>query len=192
VIWKSNLSSNPAANDRSRYERALVFATHIEDSAMMEQLERNGAPPYFGGGMPDKYLEISDFIDDYMGEPRYALRLALMPLFISEYGLLDKVNHLRGLYESFKNIYPQLQSVDLAVESTQLEVPLYLIAGRQDIYADPWAIEDYFDMIQAPRKELIWFETTGQGLSRESSCQVADVFVDKVLPETLCEQEKGR
>jgi hypothetical protein len=132
---------------------------------------------------------LSDVIDDYSGTPRYSLGLAFSPLFLSEYGFLDKVNHLRGLYETFQTVYPQLQNVDLLTQSTQLDVPVYFIVGRQDMDIDPSAVERYYNALEAPRKELIWYESTGQGMDAESSWQVADVLVQKVLPETLCEHD---
>ena len=37
---------------------------------------------------------------------RYALVVPLIPFFAPEYGLVDKVNHTRGLIDSFNVVFP--------------------------------------------------------------------------------------
>lgn len=44
-------------------------------------------------------------------------------------------------------------------------------------------IERYYDVLEAPRKELIWFEA-GHGLNAENMEQFVDVMVNKVIAET--------
>jgi len=177
---------NTTANDCKRYEMALAFATDRGDTASMAVLKRNGPPPYTGNGLVQKYLAYSNVIDDYGDAPRYASTMASMPMFMPEYGLTDKLNQLRGLYGSFETMYPQLQGVDFTTQAARLNVPVYLLAGRRDLNADTALVERYFNVLDAPHKELIRFDTTGYGLDSGSMYQVADVLVNKVLPQTQC------
>src|SRR6185369_2514163 len=73
---------------------------------LAETLRRNGPPPYIGDGLVDKYVAYIDVLNNYMGEPHYRLVVPIVPLFAPEYGLADKLNHTRGLIESFEVVYP--------------------------------------------------------------------------------------
>ncbi len=44
----------------------------------------------------------------------------------SEYSLVEKVNVLRGLFDVFEVMYPQLQDIDFRKDATKLDVPVYL------------------------------------------------------------------
>jgi pimeloyl-ACP methyl ester carboxylesterase len=114
-----------------------------------------------------------------MGSPRYALVVPLIPLFAPEYGLVDKVNHTRGLIDSFNVVYPQLADLDFAEQATQLQVPVYFFVGRNDVNAMASLVEDYYKKLSAPHKELIWLEG-GHGLGSADPSQFLDVMVNRV------------
>ena len=172
---------NTTENDVMGYEFAIQYETQRGDTATVEMLQRNGPPPYTGDGLVMKYVAYLDVLNDYMGSPRYTLVAPLMPMFSTEYGLIDRVNHLRGLYQSFETVYPQLQDVDFTTQAARLDVPVYFFVGRQDVNAMASLVEGYYNVLQAPHKELIWFEHAGHGLNRESMNQFVDVMVNTVL-----------
>ena len=62
-----------------------------------------------------------------------------------------------------------------------LSACLFLI-GRHDVNAMSSLVKRYYNVLEAPRKELIWFEA-GHGRSAENMGQFVDVMVNKV-PET--------
>jgi pimeloyl-ACP methyl ester carboxylesterase len=174
---------NTTENDVMGYQLALDYLTERGDTAMAETLRRNGPPPYSGEGMVGKYVAFIDVLNDYMGAPRYALVVPILPLFAPEYGLLDKVNHTRGLIDSFAVVYPQLQDLDFTTQAATLDVPVYFLAGRHDVNAMSSLVERYYSVLQAPHKELIWLEA-GHGLSGKNLGQFIDVMVNKVLKQT--------
>jgi pimeloyl-ACP methyl ester carboxylesterase len=174
---------NTTENDVMGYQLALDYLTERGDTAMLETLRGNGPPPYSGAGMVGKYVAYIDVLNDYMGEPRYALVIPIVPLFAPEYGLVDKVNHTRGLIDSFAVVYPQLKDLDFTTQADTLDVPVYLFAGRHDVNAMSSLVERYYGVLQAPHKELIWFEA-GHGLSGDNLGQFVDVMVNKVLKQT--------
>jgi pimeloyl-ACP methyl ester carboxylesterase len=175
---------NTTENDVMGYELALRYASERGDTATVETLTRNGPPPYEGDGMAFRYVAFLDVLNDYMGAPRYTLVVPLMPLFAPEYGHVDKVNHLRGLIESFTVVYPQLRDLDFRTQAARLDVPVYLFAGRNDVNAMSSLAEEYFNVLRATRKEIIWFEA-GHGLSDENLDQFVDSMINKVLADTL-------
>ena len=173
---------NTTENDIMGYELALDYLTQKGDIEMVESLRRNGPPPY-DDKLVNKYVAYIDVLNDYMGSPRYAQVVPIIPLFAPEYGYVDKVNHTRGLIESFEVVYPQLRDLDFIAQAAELEVPVYIFAGRNDVNAMSSIVERYYNVLKAPHKELIWFEA-GHGLGAENMDQFVDVMVNKVLAET--------
>lgn len=171
---------NTTENDVLGYELALQFSKERGDTGTVDALTRNGPPPYTGGDMLGKYVLFLDILNDYMNAPRYMILAPIAPLFAPEYGLVDKVNHTRGLIEGFAVVYPQLRDLDFATQANKLDVPVYFFVGRQDVNAMASLVERYYHVVQAPYKELIWFEA-GHGLSGENLAQFKDVMVNKVL-----------
>ncbi len=178
---------NTTENDVLGYELALNYLAERGDSKTLETLRRNGPPPYRGEGMLGKYVASLDVLNKIMGSPPYTLIVPIIPFLAPEYGLVDKVNHTRGLMQSFQVVYPQLEDLDFTTQATSLEVPVYFFVGRDDVNAMASLVERYFAVLQAPRKELIWLEG-GHGLGDENLDQFVDIMVNRVLAETYSGQ----
>ena len=80
-------------------------------------------------------------------------------------------------------VYPQLWNVDFREQAKQLEVPAYLLLGRYDVNA-PVLAEEYLAKLNAPHKELIWFDHSGHDPWVTEGSRFVDVIVDKVLVDT--------
>jgi pimeloyl-ACP methyl ester carboxylesterase len=170
---------NTTENDQLGYRLALDYSRQRGDQRTVAKLQANGPPPYQGPNPVFRYLDYLDVLNDYMGSPRYALLVPLIPFFAPEYGLVDKVNHTRGLIDSFNVVYPQLADLDFAEQATKLQVPVYLFVGRNDVNAMASLVEDYYNKLSAPYKELIWLEG-GHGLGSADPSQFLDVMVNQV------------
>lgn len=171
---------NTDLDDVMGYELALKYSIERGDTATVTALRRNGPPPYSGDGLLNKYVLYLDVLNDYMGSPRYTLVVPIVPFFAPEYGLVDKINHTRGLMQSFTVVYPQLQGLDFTTQAAKLDVPVYIFAGRNDVNAMSSLVETYFNILQAPHKQLIWLEG-GHGLGADNLAQFVDVMIHSVL-----------
>ena len=101
-----------------------------------------------------------------------------------EYGWLDRLYYLLGLMNTFNVVYPQLQDMDLRMDATHFELPVYLVLGRHDMN-NPYQIpEEYFNLLQAPSKQLVFFEDSGHGMIWEQADLFHSLLVENVLPET--------
>jgi len=174
---------NTTHNDLMGYELALETLAEKGDTQTLDTLRRNGPPPYKGADMLGKYVAYLDTLNDYMNAPRYAVIVPIIPFIAPEYGYVDKINHTRGLMDSFPVIYPQLENLDFKTQAAKLEVPVYIFAGRDDVNAMSSLVEEYFNLLEAPRKELIWLQG-GHGLDGGNVNQFVDVMVNMVLVET--------
>jgi pimeloyl-ACP methyl ester carboxylesterase len=174
---------NTTGNDVMGYQLALTYAAQHGDTATVDTLRRNGPPPYVGDGMIWKYVAVFNVLNSSMGEIDYRLSVLLVPWLAPEYGLLDRVNYERGLIETYTVLYPQLQNLDFTTQAARLEVPMYFFEGRKDVNAMTSLVEQYYRMLQAPHKELIW-SSSGHGIAGADPKQVVDVMVNHVLKQT--------
>lgn len=146
------------------YQLALEIARENSDTATVEKLEANGLPPYYGGDVTWKSAEYLNYLSSYMTQNpdiQNGGYNTFRDLFSNEYGIIDKINYLRGIVNTFNHVYPQLYETDLRTDYTQLGVPVYFFLGRHDINAPTSLVEEYFEILDAPVKEIIWFENSG-------------------------------
>jgi pimeloyl-ACP methyl ester carboxylesterase len=180
---------NTTEDDVMGYEFAINVLTEQGKTEQAETLRRNLAPPYTGDGMALRYIAYITVLDGYMranaqgegGNPN----LLFDSLAAPEYGLLDKVNWVRGLSDGFTEVYPQIADLDFTTQATQFELPVYFIVGRWDVNAMTSLTEEYFSVIEAPDKQLIWFENSGHTPMVEEPAHFVEVMVNSVLAETL-------
>jgi pimeloyl-ACP methyl ester carboxylesterase len=174
---------NTTENDILGYEFALDYLTKKGDTKRLEILRKNGPPPYTGENVTGRYVAFLDELNVYMGMPRLSVIVPIVPFFATEYGYVDKINHTRGIIDSFDAIYPQLKDLDFITQAPKLDVPVYLFVGRYDVNAMYTIVEEYYNVLEAPQKELIWLEG-GHGLGGDNLHQFVDVMINRVLTET--------
>jgi pimeloyl-ACP methyl ester carboxylesterase len=174
---------NTTENDILGYEFALNYATQRKDTTAVDTLRRNGPPPYTGEQMIWKYAAFLNVLQESMGLPSLTLGVPLLPQLAPEYGLVDRVNYVRGFFATFARVYPQLRDLDFAQSATKLDVPVYFLVGRADVNAMASLAERYYTVLQAPHKELIWF-TSGHSFTEADTEQFVDVMVNRVLVQT--------
>jgi pimeloyl-ACP methyl ester carboxylesterase len=65
---------------------------------------------------------------------------------------------MKALSFSIPLMADELMSFNLIKEVPHLAVPVFLFLGRHDHTAPPQLSEEFYASLQAPHKELIWFE----------------------------------
>ena len=169
--------------DTYDYELALQIATENGDSGKVAALQKQGPPPYYGDGVAMKVVEYVMYLSSYMNQnPEIHSNYDTFgDLAAPEYGLVDKVNYVRGLLSTMNNLWSKLWEIDLREQVTAVAVPVFFLEGRHDVNAPPELVEDYLQILDAPHKELIWFEHSGHSPWVEEPDKVVDVLVTKVL-----------
>lgn len=175
-------------NDILMYEFAIEQAIEEGRTGTVETLHRNGSPPYDSGSLIGRFGTMNGVVNDYMNSHAHGEgtnhNLMLDSLAAQEYGLLDKVYWLLGLARTFTTVYPQLYDLDFRTQATELEVPVYFIKGRWDLNASNMLLEEYFSLLDAPHKELIWFENSAHTPSWDEPSHFVDVMINTVLFQT--------
>jgi pimeloyl-ACP methyl ester carboxylesterase len=172
-----------AQTDIDCYETALRIARERGDTAKISQLEAQGPPPYPIETLMQSeanfllYLSAEMNANPAIGGPGYD---TFGDIGSPEYGLIDKVNYVRGTLDSYSWMWPQLWNIDLRTQANRLAVPVYILEGRHDINASPYLAEEYYKLLDAPHKELIWFEHSGHSLWIDEHERFVEVLVKQV------------
>ncbi|NLG89867.1 MAG: alpha/beta hydrolase [Clostridiaceae bacterium] len=153
-----------AETERMDYAKAMEIAQSKGDTALIERLKANGEPPYYGDDVTWKSAVYLNYLSAYMANnpeihnPGYN---TLRDICSSEYGLLDKINFIRGIINTYNHVYQQLYTIDLRTDYTKLDVPVYFFLGRHDVNAPTVLAEEYMQVLDAPKKKIVWFEHSG-------------------------------
>ncbi len=167
------------------YGFALNLAEQRGDTTKVTELKRQGPPPYTGSGV---IMKQSAYLLDgfaYMNE-NPAINSdgwdTFQDLLSPDYGLYDKVNWARGVLDSGNVMFPQLWAadVDFRHDAPHLDVPVYFMIGRHDINAPPALTEEYYALLDAPHKELIWFERSGHNPWVSEADKFAEAIVSRL------------
>lgn len=121
---------NSVENDRMGYEMVHRQASVRGDNRVVETLDEMGPPPYSqsSGG---NYLYLFQKVHVYSPHPAPEPEFGAM-MVPQEYTLRNSINLLRGLLKGVKNVYPQLQSLDLETRIPEVDVPVFFFTGRYD------------------------------------------------------------
>lgn len=180
-----------AETDQMIYQMVLAHARQVGDNAFVQTLEAQGQPPYFGNNPIQPYStlfgrEYAVYEAPNIHDEAYRRDgdILLLMLKQPEYGWLDRVYYLLGLMNTFNMVYPQLQTMDFRADATLFELPVYLVLGRHDMNNPSQLPEAYFNLLDAPRKQLIFFEKSGHGMIWEEADLFHELMIHTVLPET--------
>lgn len=163
------------------YNLAMKMTEENGDTQTLAKLKQQGAPPYFGKDVTWKSATYLMYLSNYMAKNPAISNSGyntLGELSGPEYGLYDKVNYLRGVISTFNHVYPQLYGTDLRKQAAKIDVPVYFLVGRHDVNAPTSLAEEYYQILQAPQKEFIWFEHSGHDPWRNESNKFVDTVVN--------------
>ncbi|OXS72513.1 alpha/beta hydrolase [Lysinibacillus sp. KCTC 33748] len=79
-------------------------------------------------------------------------------LFSREYNLLDVIRYNYGLSYSQKTLLEETIKNPLPTKVNKLELPCYFVMGKYDYQTSSNAAKNYFDIIEADKKEFITYE----------------------------------
>lgn len=178
--------------DQLIYDIVLEHARQTGDAKFAARLEEQGPPPYYGNnpigpyatlfGREYQVFEMPNIKDEAYRRDGDAIMLMLRQ---PEYGWLDRVYYLLGLMTTFNAVYPQLQEMDFRLDAARLDLPVYIVQGRNDMNNPSPIPESYFERLEAPHKKLVLFEGSGHGMIWEEAERFHRLMVDTVLVETM-------
>lgn len=180
-------------NERLSYEWTLEQAIKGNDQPAVKKLLDMGSPPY-SGDWQKKFISQRRLLGKYGGEV-YGSSTGAFPLVVgslircTEYTWADKVNFFRGIFTTVHRVWPELMTINLKKMAPGLKVPVYFVLGRHDHEAPSLLAEQYFKSLEAPYKELIWFENSAHLPAIEENRKFTDLLVNNVLKATRTQKQ---
>jgi pimeloyl-ACP methyl ester carboxylesterase len=163
--------------DRLFYEDTLAWARANDDTDLVQRLEAMGPPPY------------ADVIGDYpviVGPER-----ALNPypefdgrtemdatIWGPEFSVMDSINAIRGLADTYTRLYPQLQDLDLRERVPALEVPIWIVMGEHEARGRVEPAREWFEALQAPEKHWVVFDASSHRANFERPAEYARLLAE--------------
>jgi pimeloyl-ACP methyl ester carboxylesterase len=160
-----------AKNEELSYNFAMEQAQKANDQKSIKILEEVGPPVdgiYKGGtsgisGM----LKQREIMKKYGGfSPKsnkggYARGLLKPMLFSGEYSISDIIGLIRGYKIVLEKIWPEVGKTNLTKSCPKFKMPYLIFDGVHDENTPAALVQDFFDKIKAPEKELVWFKYSG-------------------------------
>jgi pimeloyl-ACP methyl ester carboxylesterase len=177
--------------DRRIYGDLVAYANRVGDRGLADALAQIGEPPYrdapWSNAMVWSWYE--HLYRAYTPSQGYLARgaasgLDSFGLLGSEYGLVDKMNVIRGLADTFAVMYPQLQGLDLRRDVARLEVPVWVLDGAAELEGRRSLALEWLDLVQAPDKQLVTFEGAAHAVAFEQADEVLRLLTREVVPAT--------
>jgi pimeloyl-ACP methyl ester carboxylesterase len=171
-----------AAGEQASYAKAVSEAERQGNAAVLEKLRAIGPPPHTVDQL---------FIERTCAErlrgglaPKALWKTARMLFGAPESSLFE----LRRTFEAFRFsiacMWPEVSQLNLITAVPALEVPVVFMLGR----GDPWVPAEisvaYHDALQAPSKQLVWFDESGHEPFVDEPTKFSAAMRDIVRP--LC------
>jgi proline iminopeptidase len=172
----------PIVNDRIEYHALLGYAQRAGDTALARQLRSWGQPPYYGQDVT-RYTTLMGEVASQLEKPHISIQHA-SNFNPPEYGVLDKINAFRGFADAGSILYQDMQRIDLRRSVPALAVPAYFVSGQYDFNAAPSLARQYFNLLQAPRKQFLIVGHAAHGVLWDQARWFDNFMTGTVLAQT--------
>ena len=161
ALVTAGMDIDGAAAEKHAYEFALATAQARKNRRAIRQLAAIGPPPHLEARQfATRARWAANFGGVRTGHTYNSmLRSVLVSLLRSpDYSLADTIRTIRGLTAAPAALLPEQAALDLTHTLTSLNCPIVMVQGRHDQVAPPAAAERYAGLLEAPHKQLVWFE----------------------------------
>ena len=177
---------NGIENENVSYAFALEKAREANCAEDIAALERIGPPvdgqykPVFEGLMTQRLI-----MKKYGGHSTkggsYFTGTVLPILKSPELSIGDKIGTAKGYKLCLSHMWPTIVHYDFLRDCGPFRMPYYIFQGRLDRNTPASLIQDYYDSIVAPDKDLIWFEHSAHGPMGEEPEKFKRLMREKFL-----------
>jgi pimeloyl-ACP methyl ester carboxylesterase len=175
---------NSTEGDVIGYQFALDQAVSEKNQKALKKLEMVGPPPWttvrqrsrnaqwidaFGG--TGRQFTTQDYLHEMINSPDYTFR--------------DLFGFIRGMSFSGNTMLAngEYSRVNLFEQAPKVDVPVYFFQGRYDYSTPGDVVEQYYEMLDAPQKSLLWFEDSAHFPHWEEPQKFVDAILE-ILSET--------
>jgi pimeloyl-ACP methyl ester carboxylesterase len=169
---------------RMSWEFAMAEARKHGNAKAVSQLQAVGPPPY---SSVDEQLAAGKWVEHFGGVFHQGLstgKLISAALGTDEANLMDLVRFGQGNRFSLVSLEAEISRLNLSADYRSFRVPVFFLLGRYDMNTPAILAKLYFQTIEAPRKQLIWFEKSAHNPPFEEPEKFNRVLIEHVLPLT--------
>ena len=169
-----------AAAGTAAYDFALAAARQRGHRRAARRLEAIGPPPHL---TPEQFATrvrwATNFGGVTTGETYAGLVGGLLASLVRspDYSASDVVRTVRGITATQGALLAELASMDLASTLPRIDVPVVMVQGRHDQVAPGAAAQRYASSLQAPGKQLVWFENSAHTPHLEEPGKFRDLLL---------------
>jgi pimeloyl-ACP methyl ester carboxylesterase len=187
-----------AKNEEISYQFSLEAAKAAGDSGAVKILETVGPPKNgaYKGGF-DGLMVQRKVMMKYGGyspdkKKRGMFSAFVKPILLSgEYSLGDIIGVIKGYKFVLKAMWDEVGGSNLAKSCPYFEMPYFILDGKLDNNTPASLVEEYFNTIKAPRKELIWFGKSGHNPMSDEPELFKSILRSKLSEVAKDQREKG-
>ncbi len=173
---------NSVENDRIGWRMVRDGARAAGEEKVARTLEAYGEPPYTDGA---QYFYLFRRLYEYSPHPPRPSGFDSTWYFRArEHALRDRIAVYRGLVEGVSEVYPQLADLDFERDVPRLDCPLFIVNGRYDLTCVATIAARWFAKVEAPHKELVWFENSGHNPCYQEPEAFIEFLANRVLGST--------
>ncbi|MFJ7730215.1 alpha/beta fold hydrolase [Neobacillus sp. NPDC097160] len=168
---------NMRDGEKISYDYTLRKANDLKNKKALKELNKVEFNPN-----DLKYLDIqrkwlTKFGGSFIGVTMYNLIYSNM-LFATEYTIKDWMSYMKAGKFSLDALWQELVEVNFLETISELEVPVWFLVGKYDYQTPFQLVEQYFNTLECPKKELVWFENSGHLLNYEETDKFNEVCLN--------------
>jgi len=181
---------NGPLNEELSYRFALEQAQAHDDKKAVRQLEELGQPvdgvykTGYDGMMLQRRIMMKYGGYSQDEKKRSYFDSMVVPILKSkEYTKSDVLGFVKGYSFVLKAMWDEVARIDLLKETEgRVEVPYFIFDGRLDNNTPASLVEDYYNALSAPEKDLIWFDKAGHNPLGDCPEEFKKCIREKLLP----------
>jgi pimeloyl-ACP methyl ester carboxylesterase len=178
-VGSGQIGDWPAAESAS-YAFALAEAQRLNNRKALKRLQAIGPPPYPAGSVWTERTWLQRFEGQL--SPRALWGVARIAVAGPESSIFDLPNLLRGFRFSLDAMWTDVSRINLLEVAPALQMPVFFFLGRRDHWVPPETSVRYFDALNAPMKELVWFDESGHAPFTDEPAKFNRMMVEVVRP----------
>jgi len=175
---------NAELNEALSYKFTVDKATELNDKKSLKKLAAIGAPEdgFYKGGLKDTIVQ-KRIVTKYSGDfhkKSTAVKILLNMLFSREYGWFRFPHAVKGIKFSLTHLGLALKGINYFEQIPELKIPVYFFSGKYDQLTPQSILEEYFEKLKAPKKELFYFEESAHSPIWEEADKYHEIIKDIV------------
>jgi pimeloyl-ACP methyl ester carboxylesterase len=180
TLVATGMDIDGAAAASGAYQFALRTARQRGNRRATRQLEAIGPPPHLTSKQFGTRVRWASNFGGVTRNQTYAtLARGLVSSLVRspDYSAGDIPRAVRGITATQAALLPDLAAMDLTRSLPRLDVPVVMVQGRLDQVAPGESAQQYASSLQAPGKQLIWFETSAHTPHLDEPARFRDVML---------------